>query len=147
MKALHLKLCFVPLMLVGLSSCSLTSAQVRSGLLLTGRGVVEANRVCSHVAQELASSKPTEALAMAKTCTRVSNATFATLEAGEHALDAANQKAALCAISSGLEGLKSVLTAARAAFGDDSIPKPIADAVTVGSGLAAMVAGQCEVSR
>lgn len=76
MKALHLKLCFVPLMLVGLSSCSLTSAQVRSGLLLTGRGVVEANRVCSHVAQELASSKPTEALAMAKTCTRVSNATL-----------------------------------------------------------------------
>lgn len=112
---------------------------------MTARGVVEANSVCATTARALARTDKTSAITLAKACTRASDTAFESLQAGENALDAMDQKTALCAISSGLEALRSVVGATKAAMGDSVVPKAIDDAMNVGSALASLVAGQCEV--
>jgi hypothetical protein len=146
MKALYLKLCFALPMLVACTGCTMpTRAQVRSGLLLVARATVEVNQVCASVARTVARENPKAGLDLAEACTKITRSTFHGLEAGETALDAFQANKALCAVSSGLSGVLSVMKLAKVSFGDSALPKSIEDAVTVGQTLASLVAGKCEV--
>jgi len=125
-------------------ACAPTSAQIRSGLLLTARGVVEANHLCADAAMVLAKKSRTEAIELARTCTKASNVAIDALQAGEHALDAADSTRALCAVASGAQATQAILSAIGHVA---TLPGAIVDAVSVGASLASLVAGKCEAPR
>lgn len=125
-----------------LSACAQpTRAQIRSGILLTARGVVDANNLCASTVRVVGKTDPKSAVELAQKCTKISNFSFDTLEAGEKALDAADETKSLCAIASALGGLKYLVSAAKT-FGD--IPKSIEDALALGEFFSGIVAGKCE---
>lgn len=125
-------------MLFFLQACAHpTRAQIRSGILLTARGVVDANRACADVVRTLGKTDSAGAVSLAKKCTKMSNATIDILEAGERALDAADNEKSICAIGDAMSSLRKLMNAAKI-FAD--VPKSIEDALAIGE----ILIGKCE---
>lgn len=124
------------------AACSTpTRAQIRSGILLTARGVVEANHACAVAVRAIGKNDVASAVKLAQTCTKISNATIEILESGERALDAADETKSLCSVSAALGSLKHLIRAAKIVA---DVPKSIEDALIAGEVLSALVAGKCE---